>query len=668
MHSSPLRIQLSWDDPATGEKREPILAVPIALGREFSQMPTQQQGHPVSRMVLNSLEVSRFHVLIDQDSNGLVVVDQNSRNGTFVNSNRVAANSSVSLANGDSLQVGPYEITISFAIKTQTAAAQNSQILFNPNTGLPDPTGVNAPLASNNFAPSSSNNFPPPSFQALEVEVQDLHATGLPVEEVDYATVGGGLGSFIWVDYLRIYGVKASQIAAIGIEPQPYSRYKQLCLSSQIPLHERLRSNSDSCPDNVWGFPSYAFREAWHDASKGHLGAALGYLWQVFAEPTFAQTYTPRAGNVFDSMDREVGRIGWDKIFRYGSVRSIRKTTDGRYAIAFSRTTTGRRAHAFLICRFVHMATGYPAIKFLPDLQAYREKTLDFKSVVNAYEPHDHVYQHLEKFGGTVLIRGRGIVASRIVQRVYEARLRNPEIRLVHLMRSPKPQGNKFGTSQRQVRHHYEFQPFNWPKACWGGELRVMLEKADPQQRQRLIADWGGTTTADRRDWKHMIREGINQGWYKIEFGSVEKVEREKDGIITYIQEKNFKGQMRLEADFIIDATGLDANVKASPLLNDLVTHYNLALNPLGRLSVSNDFELLEMRNSTREGKGRIFAAGAITLGGPYAAVDSFLGLQYAALCIVEVLANIKAPGMQRLNMFSSFLQWLKWVANQSPS
>ena len=686
MHSSPLRIQLSWDDPATGDKREPVYTVPIALGREFSQMPTQLQGHPVSRMVLNSLEVSRFHVLIEQDSSGLVVVDQNSRNGTFVNGNRITANSSVALANGDSLQVGPYQIIISFGIRTQTPVSINSQILFNPNTGLPDPAGAqNVAPQSNNFVPLSSNSFPPQSFKALEVEVQDLHATGLPVEEVDYATIGGGLGSFVWVDYLRIYGVKASQIAAIGIEPQPYSRYKQLCLSSQIPLHERLRSNSDSCPDNVWGFPSYAFREACHDASKGRLGAALGYLWQVFAEPTFAQTYTPRAGNVFDSLDREARRIGWDKIFRYGSVRSIRKTTDGRYAIAFSRTTTGQRAHAFLICRFVHIATGYPAIKFLPDLQAYREKTLDFKSVVNAYEPHDHVYQHLEKFGGTVMIRGRGIVASRIVQRVYEARLRNSEIRLVHLMRSPKPQGNKFGRSQRQVAYHYEYQPFNWPKACWGGELRAILEKAEPQQRQRLIADWGGTTTADRRDWKRMIKEGINQGWYKIEFGAVEKVEREKDCVITYIQEKKYKGQMRLEADFIIDATGLDANVKASPLLNDLVNHYSLPLNPLGRLSVSNDFELLEMRNTltppqntsptggvtplTRGvGKGRIYAAGAITLGGPYAAVDSFLGLQYAALCSVEVLAKNKAPGMHRLNILSSFLQWLKWVANQSPS
>ena len=668
MNSAPLRIQLSWDDPVTGDRRSPTLNVPIALGRDFKGMPAQIQGHSVSRMVLNSLEVSRFHALIDQGSKGLVVIDQNSRNGTFVNGTRSGVNQPVSLANGDTLQIGPYPVTLTFGVTPQhqpSVASGNSQIFFNPDTQLPDPRQPSPQaIGAQGFASVRGSNFPPATFfQVSDVVVQDLHATGLPVDEVDYATIGAGLGSFVWVDFLRIYGVKSGQIAALGIEPQPYSRYKQLCLSSQIPLHERLRSNSDSCPDNIWGWPSYALREAWHDLKRGDLKASLGYLWQVFAEPTFAQTYTPRAGNVFDSLDREAKRINWEQIFRYGSVRSIRKTTDGRYAIAYSRTRSGRRDHAFLITRYVHLATGYPAIKFLPDLQAYREKTNDFKSVVNAYEPHDHVYEHLEQYGGTILIRGRGIVASRIVQRVYEARQRNQQIRLVHLMRSPKPQGNKFGTSQRQVEHHYEFQPFNWPKACWGGELRAMLEKAEPQERVRLIADWGGTTTADRRDWKRIVEEGLNQGWYKIEFGQVERVEREKDCIITYIQEKKFKGQMRLEADFIIDATGLDANVKASPLLDDLVTHYNLPLNALGRLNVSNDFEVLEMRGL----RCRMYAAGAITLGGPYAAVDSFLGLQYAALCAVDSLAATKAPGMHGLNALSSLSQWLKWVANQSP-
>ncbi len=57
------------------------------------------------------------------------------------------------------------------------------------------------------------------------------------------------------------------------------------------------------------GLTYYALREAWRDCSKGQINSALKYLWQVFAEPTFAETYTPRAGNVFDSIDREAKRI-----------------------------------------------------------------------------------------------------------------------------------------------------------------------------------------------------------------------------------------------------------------------------------------------------------------------------------------------------------------------
>ncbi|MFM6040776.1 MAG: hypothetical protein ACKPBC_25025, partial [Sphaerospermopsis kisseleviana] len=473
--------------------------------------------------------------------------------------------------------------------------------------------------------------------------------------------VGAGLGSFIWVDLLRISGVKSEKIIAVGLESKPYARYQRLCLNSQIPLHERLRSNSDSCPDNIWGWPSYALRESWHDLTKGQINSAFQYLWQVFNEPTFAETYTPRAGNVFDSIDREAKRISWDKIYRYGRVRAIRKTEDGRYCVAYSR---GPGNYAFLVCRYLHLATGYPAIQFLPDLQAYREKYQDFKSVVNAYEDHNHVYEQLEKQGGTVLIRGRGIVASRILQRIYEVRKQNRNITVLHLMRSPKPHGNKFQKAQRPVKNHYELQPFNWPKACWGGELRVMLEKATPEERQRLLSDWGGTTTADRGDWQRITEAGIKEGWYQITFGQVVSVERDaQNHTITHIQEQGF-GEMKLTADFIIDATGLDAKVKTNPLLEDLVEHYKLPLNHLERLVVANNFELVEMRNT----QGQMYVSGAITLGGHYAAVDSFLGLQYAALVAVDGMYIARAPGVKRLNTFSSLNQWIKWVFNQAPS
>ncbi|WP_193198934.1 FHA domain-containing protein [Nostoc sp. MG11] len=647
-----LQIQLSWEDPATGERREPKLNLPIAFGREFARLPAEIGGQRVSRMLLNSNEVSRYHALIDWEQNQLVVIDQGSVNGIFVNGQQQTRSV---LTNGDVLQIGPYMMAVIFATNVSAQiTSPPSTIQFNPNTNLPDPS------LSPALSTPSRSNFPPPAFQAENVVVQALHATGLPVDESDYLAIGAGLGSFVWVDLLRISGVHADKIVALGLEGEPYARYKRLCMNSQIPLHERLRSNSDSCPDNIWGWPSYALRESWYDFTQGKINSAFRYLWQVFAEPTFAETYTPRAGNVFDSIDREAKRIGWNQIYRYGRVRGIRKTDDGRYCVAYSR---GPGNYAFLVSRYLHLATGYPAIQFLPDLQAYREKYQDFKSVVNAYEAHDHVYQQLEQQGGTVLIRGRGIVASRVFQRIYEARKQNQNITVLHLMRSPKPQGNKFQTAQRLVKNHYEFQPFNWPKACWGGELRTILEKASPDERKRLLADWGGTTTADRHDWQRITEQGLSEGWYQITFGEVLGVERDaQNRTITRIREKGF-GEMNLAADFIVDATGLDAKVETNPLLDDLVKHYNLPLNHLGRLVVANNFELIEMRS----GRGQMYAAGAITLGGPYAAVDSFLGLQYAALVAVDGLVAARAPGVQYLNIISSYRQWLKWVLNQSP-
>lgn len=647
----PEQIWLSWLDPITGDTKMPHLSPPIAIGREFGRMPSESEGQRVSRLVLSSSQVSRYHALLTKSQGQLIVIDQNSSNGLLINGEK---QTQVTLKQGDRLRIGPYEITVSLEAPHQAAARISSANSF---IRVPDPLG-DEPVPT---PASPGNSFPPPEFQAQQVSVQSLYATGLPVEEIDYVAIGAGLGSYIWIDFLRVYGVEASKIRALGLEDSPYARYQRLCLNSQIPSRERLRSNSDSCPDNLWGWPSYALREAYHDALKGKFAQAFGFLWQVFGEPTLKETYTPRSGNVFRSIDREAERISWSQMYRFGRVRSIRKTDDGRFAIGYS---AGQGQHNFVVGKFVHLCTGYPVIQFLPDLQEYREKTKDFKSVVNAYEAHDHVYDYLEKYGGTVLLRGRGIVASRVIQRISEARARNQNISILHLMRTPRPQGNKFGHARRAVDNHFEFQPFNWPKACWGGTLRVQLEGASPSERASLLSDWGGTTTADRQDWKQIVQGGLNEGWYHITFGEVTHVETDEQGHpITHIQEKGLSGNLTLAANFIIDATGLDGKVKATPLLDDLVNHYHLPLNPAGRFAVNNDFELLEMRNQS----GRMYAAGAITFGGPYAAVDSFLGLQYSSLKSVESLANARISPMKPLNPFGSFVQWLKWVNNKTP-
>ena len=229
------------------------------------------------------------------------------------------------------------------------------------------------------------------------MSVAALAQTGLPVYTTTYTLLGGGWGSFIMADNLTIYGADPGPIISLGIYPEPFKRYQTLARNSQIPLHERLRSNSESTPDNIWGTPGYAAREAWHSFWSGHWGNAIHVLWQVLGEPSVSQTYTPIAGEVFASAAREAKRIGWDNIWRFGRIRAIRKTDDGRYAIAYSQSDDQQQSHAIMLANFVHLATGYPALQFLPDLQDYRVRTGDFDASSMATSSHDYVYERLER-------------------------------------------------------------------------------------------------------------------------------------------------------------------------------------------------------------------------------------------------------------------------------
>ena len=116
-------------------------------------------------------------------------------------------------------------------------------------------------------------------------------------------------------------------------------------------------------------------------------------------------------------------------------------------------------------------------------------------------------------------------------------------------------------------------------------------------------------------------------------------------------------------ADFVIDCTGLVAAAGRSPLLADLLDRYQVPLNPLGRLAVTNSYEIAAMRH----GESRMYASGALTLGGPMAAVDSFLGLQFTALRAADAMQDMSLRGLRRLNGLSSFSQWWKWVRKAAP-
>ena len=93
----------------------------------------------------------------------------------------------------------------------------------------------------------------------------------------------------------------------------------------------------------------------------------------------------------------------------------------------------------------------------------------------------------------------------------------------------------------------------------------------------------------------------------------------------------------------------------------DGLEHGGAGRNPNNRLDVDRTFEV----RGTRSGEGRLYASGAMTLGGYYAGVDSFLGLQYAALQIVDDLA---AQGFcRKIGVGRSISQWWRWARNVAP-
>src|SRR5437588_12497056 len=55
-----------------------------------------------------------------------------------------------------------------------------------------------------------------------------LASAGIPIIDVPFVTVGGGMGSFVTVDYLRIAGVPADQIRVLSNIGFPWQTYEYL--------------------------------------------------------------------------------------------------------------------------------------------------------------------------------------------------------------------------------------------------------------------------------------------------------------------------------------------------------------------------------------------------------------------------------------------------------
>jgi pSer/pThr/pTyr-binding forkhead associated (FHA) protein len=474
---------------------------------------------------------------------------------------------------------------------------------------------------------------------------------GIPIIDVPFVSVGGGIGSFVTVDYLRICGVPTSAMKVMTQLNHPWESYEYLTTVSQIPRGERLRSDSASCPDNIWGFPSYALREAMKTKSPKQ-------LIHVLVEPFFDDYYTPKAGHAFESMEVEYNRINYQDCVVKGQVRMVRRRVGGGYfTILTPPEGTSQTRRVAYRSRYVHVVVGYPGLKFLPDLMDYRETHRDYGSVVNAYEPHEQIYQRLQAAPGTVLVRGGGIVASRVLQRLIDDRDRgNLQTQIHHVFRTyiTKAHGPHIWM-RRKGGDGWAYQGFNYPKSVWGGQLKYRVRKLEGEDRKKLYDQFGGTNTPKRRSWQAQMKRGRREGWYHDFQGEIVNMTPGPQGTVN-VELKTQQGPRQLQVIGVIDCTGLEADIREHRLLADLLDHSGAGRNPLGRLDVERTFEV----RGTRSEPGRMYAAGSATLGGYFPGVDTFLGLQIAAQEIADDLQ--KLGFCKKLGPFRSTSQWWKWA------
>jgi hypothetical protein len=443
-------------------------------------------------------------------------------------------------------------------------------------------TAVDVPVSS--LSQSHRATRAPDGLLSLPVwSDADVAAADLPIIDSQLVSVGGGLGSFALIDVLRIAGVETERLRVLGPTLWPDDSYRYLCESSGLSTGDRLRSGARI--DNIWGFPSYALQTAWRERD----------VRAVLRRP-------PTSGQVNAAIRREAARIGWSAVHSHGSVRVLRRRLGGGY-FALLDSVGGALAYR---SEFVHLAVGYPALRFLPQLREFRAHYGDNHRFVHVYEPHEHVYRMLVTRPGTVLVRGVDVAASRVLRRLIEDRdAYDAPTRIVHLF-------------------------------------------TDADDRARFL-----------RTWKSLLERGVNEGWYVAQHGQLDEVIPDADGRLLARGLDAGGGRLKLGADFVIDATGLDGDVSGHQVLADLLAVSGARRGELGRLEVSQRFEVL----GTRNGSGRIYASGPIAMS-ELGTADSFSGLVGAAWTICAELAQ--QGFCDRLGLGRSVVQWMRWLRGRS--
>ena len=140
---------------------------------------------------------------------------------------------------------------------------------------------------------------------------------------------------------------------------------------------------------------------------------------------------------------------------------------------------------------------------------------------------------------------------------------------------------------------------------------------------------------------------------------SVDRI-TEQDGRVSAVVRLQNGKRMTVNADHFLDAVGLDTDTAAHPLVADLVAFSPVSTTALGGLRVDEQWAV----DGGDSGDGRMFATGSTARGARLGPVDSFLGLQQAALSVADTLAaaGVGAP----LTPLRSARGWFQWIGGTS--
>ncbi|MCA9385656.1 hypothetical protein KC717_03335, partial [Candidatus Dojkabacteria bacterium] len=443
-------------------------------------------------------------------------------------------------------------------------------------------------------------------------------------------------------------------IAVISPYKHPYETFKQRCENSHIDKDTRLRSDAGATPDNIWGVPSYAVRESWSNLKRLKLGGFFSPLFKVFTESYISEPFTPKSGQVFESITHEAKRIGWNSMLFEGMAQTIHPLENGGYEIQVLQNKRKFKIQ----CEYLHLGIGYSKLNKTDEQLSFEKHHPNLDIYKNVYEDHSHILNHLKHNGGTIIIRGRGIAASMLLQKLYELCMQRDDIRILHLLRHhthPSMINNK----ERSLEHEWEYQHYNFPKSCFGGEYKINLEGMPGHES--YIPILGGTTSADRTSWKHIVEEGLDKGFYSYVVGSVQSFSYKNQRVSIEITQDNDISCM-VSADFMIDATGLSRNLRTNELFEELINTNHVSLTRFDTLQTNSSFCVLNPNGKDIN----LFASGVVALGNTFAPVDSFSGMTYAGLKITEFLCT-KLERPHNLSGLGSLLEWSNWILHKPP-